>query len=217
MANITLIGPPGSGKGTQSERLVSELGIQHISTGDIFREIIKGTYKGNIPDQKIHHYMDKGLLVPDDIVVQVVMDRIGWNDCKNGYLLDGFPRTTVQAERFDDLTSLEQRLNVVISISVELEKLIQRLTGRRFCPVCGKIYNIHFSPPVVDGRCDIEGQLLQQRADDNEGTVLNRMKVYKNESEPLLEYYSKKGILLSVNGDKPAEEVFSSIMEVIKG
>lgn len=212
--NLTLIAPPGGGKGTQSEKLTTSLKIPHISTGDIFRAIAKGTYKGNLPVQEILGYMNSGKLIPDQIVVGVVKDRLSQDDCTNGYLMDGFPRTLPQAEFFSQIDD-RLKLNKVILIDVNEEKLVKRLTGRRSCPKCGKIYNIHYTPSKTEGKCDVDGSDLIQRSDDNETTVKQRMDVYKNETAPLVDYYTKMGILSKVNGEQSVEEVYKDIMKVL--
>ncbi len=213
--NIALLAPPGGGKGTQSERLIKALNIAHISTGDIFRSIVKGTYKGAFPVDEILNYMNKGLLVPDDIVVKITLERLNADDCKNGFLLDGFPRTVNQAEMFDKLAS-DKKLDFVILLEVNEEGLIKRLTGRRSCPKCGKIYNIYYTPPKKNNVCDDDGETLIMRSDDSIETVTKRLEVYKKETMPLVSYYENKGILKRVDGDKSVEEVFKQIMEVIE-
>jgi len=215
MNNIALIAPPGGGKGTQAEKIVNKLSIVHISTGDIFRSIVKGTYKGNFPLDEILYYMNKGLLVPDDIVVKITLDRLSQDDCKSGFLLDGFPRTLNQAEKFDELAG-DKALNKVILIDVNEDSLIKRLTGRRSCPKCGKIYNIYYSPPLKDNVCDVDGEKLIIRSDDQEEIVRKRLEVYKTETLPLINYYEKKKILYKIDGNKTVEEVFKQIMEVLE-
>jgi adenylate kinase len=215
MNNIALIAPPGGGKGTQAEKIVNKLGIVHISTGDIFRSIVKGTYKGNFPLDEILYYMNKGLLVRDDIVVKITLDRLSQDDCKSGFLLDGFPRTLNQAEKFDELAG-DKALNKVILIDVNEDSLIKRLTGRRSCPKCGKIYNIYYSPPLKDNVCDVDGEKLIIRSDDQEEIVRKRLEVYKTETLPLINYYEKKKILYKIDGNKTVEEVFKQIMEVLE-
>ncbi len=212
--NITLIAPPGGGKGTQSEKLTAALKIPHISTGDIFRAIVKGTYSGSFPVDEIKGYMTKGLLVPDKIVVGITQERLMQDDCRNGYLLDGFPRTLAQAEMFDSIDA-RLRLTKVILIAVNEDRLMKRLTGRRSCPKCGKIYNVFHTPPKTEGVCDLDGETLQLRSDDNPETVKKRMDVYKGETEPLAGYYRNKGILVQVDGEKTVDEVYRSIMEVV--
>jgi adenylate kinase len=218
MANIALIAPPGGGKGTQSEKLIAELKIVHISTGDIFRGIKNGTYQAsgklNVPE--IQATMQKGELIKDDIVIGVVMDRLSKPDCQNGYLLDGFPRTMAQAEAFDQLASKEKKLQTVFLLEVNEDGLIKRLTGRRTCSKCGKIYNVYYTPPKIEGKCDDDASELTLRSDDNVETVTKRLSVYKEETSPLIGYYQKKGILHRVNGDQAVGKVFSDIMEVMK-
>ncbi len=215
MINLALIAPPGGGKGTQAEKITRTLNIPHISTGDIFRSIVKGEYAGSFPVSEILNYMNRGLLVPDDIVVKITLERLGQDDCENGFLLDGFPRTLNQAEMFDKLSS-NKRLNYVILIDVEEESLIKRLTGRRSCPKCGRIYNIYFSPPLKEGLCDEDGEGLVIRNDDKEETVRKRLEVYKTDTKPLVDYYKKQNILAKVDGNKFVDEVFKQIMEVLK-
>ena len=215
MLNIVLLAPPGGGKGTQAERLTKTLNVAHISTGDIFRSIVKGNYSGSFPVSEILEYMNKGLLVPDDIVVKITLERLGKDDCKNGFLLDGFPRTLNQARMFDEFAP-DKRLSLVILIDVNEESLFKRLTGRRSCPRCGKIYNIFYSPPLKENICDEDGERLVVRKDDSEETVRKRLEVYRSDTIPLIDYYQDKGILRKIDGNKPVEEVFMQIMEVFK-
>ncbi|MGC8764638.1 MAG: adenylate kinase [Brevinematia bacterium] len=215
MINLVLIAPPGGGKGTQAEKIVKALNIAHISTGDIFRSIVKGNYAGSFPVSEILNYMNKGLLVPDDIVVKITLERLGRDDCKNGFLLDGFPRTLNQARMFDELAS-DKKLNFAILIDVNEESLVKRLTGRRSCPKCGRIYNVYYFPPRKENVCDDDGEKLVLRDDDKEETVRKRLEVYKNETIPLISYYQEKNILFRVDGNQPVEDVFRQIMEVLK-
>lgn len=208
---LVLLGPPGVGKGTQAAAIVKRYNIPHISTGDIFRANIKeGTELG----KKAKEYMDKGLLVPDEIVVSIVKDRLSKDDCKNGFLLDGFPRTIEQAEALDEeLKNMGIKLDKVVNIYADKEILIERATGRRICKKCGATYHIKFNTPKVENICDIDGGELFQRDDDNEKTVATRIEVYQKQTEPLIEYYTKKGIILNVDGTKPIDEVFETIVK----
>lgn len=215
MNNLALIAPPGAGKGTQSEKICSKLGVPHVSTGDIFRAIVKGTYIGSFPTQDILNYMNKGLLVPDSIVVGILIDRIRQDDCKKGFLLDGFPRTVAQGEIFDREAG-DRALSSVVLIEVDKESLLKRLTGRRTCPVCGKLYNVFFNPPKFENKCDEDGSPLTIRSDDNAETVKQRMEVYEKETAPLIDFYRKKKILYSVDGNRDVGDVFNQIMEVIR-
>jgi len=212
---LVLLGPPGAGKGTQASAIVKKYNIPHISTGDIFRENIKqGTELG----KKAKEYIDKGLLVPDDIVVSIVKDRILEEDCKNGFLLDGFPRTLNQGEALDDeLSQMNLKLDKVININVEKEVLIERTIGRRICKDCGATYHIKFNPPVKEGICDNCGGKLYQRDDDTQETVEKRIEVYQKQTKPLIDYYTKKGLILNVDGTKKISEIFDEIVEALEG
>lgn len=200
--NVILLGAPGAGKGTQATRLAEKYNIPHISTGDIFRENIKKQTPIGVVAKS---YIDKGQLVPDEVTVEIVKQRLSQDDCKNGYLLDGFPRNTFQAEELDKFSNVEK----VVSIDVDLTKLLKRITGRRVCP-CGESYHVDF----LGGKttCDKCGAELYQRADDNEETVKSRLSVYENQTAPLIEYYEKAGKLLVIDGDKAIDEVFSEIV-----
>ena len=208
-----LLGPPGAGKGTQAVRLVEKYGIPQISTGDIFRKNIKeGTELG----RKAQEYMNAGQLVPDELVIDLVKDRLMQDDCANGYLLDGFPRTIFQAEQLDAfLAENGQKLDAVINFEVGHDELITRLTGRRVCKKCGAGYHIKNMPPKVEGICDKCGGELEQRKDDNVETAENRIKVYKESTEPLIGYYSGTGALKNFNAEKAPEEVFNEIVKEI--
>lgn len=212
---LVLLGPPGAGKGTQASAIVKKYNIPHISTGDIFRENIKqGTELG----KRAKEYIDKGLLVPDDIVVSIVKDRILEKDCKNGFLLDGFPRTLNQGEALDDeLSQMNLKLDKVININVEKEVLIERTIGRRICKDCGATYHIKFNPPVKEGICDNCGGKLYQRDDDTQETVEKRIEVYQKQTKPLIDYYTKKGLILNVDGTKKISEIFDEIVEALEG
>ncbi len=212
--NLLIMGPPGAGKGTQAEVLVKELGIVHISTGDMFRSAIKdGTEMG----MKAKEYMDKGELVPDEVVIGMVKERIGFADCENGFLLDGFPRTVEQAQALDvSLEELNIKLDGVINIVVPEERLMARLTGRRVCKGCGASYHIIFNPPENDAVCNSCSSELYQRSDDNEESVGTRLRAYQDKTQPLIEYYKKKGYLVNVDGDQDIDQVLKSILEAFK-
>lgn len=205
-----LLGPPGAGKGTQAETIVNEFSIPHISTGDIFRKNIKeGTILGN----KAKEYMDQGKLVPDELTVELVKDRLKQDDCKNGFLLDGFPRTIYQADALETaLSSMNQKLDYVVNIIVRKELLIERAVGRRICKDCSQTYHMSFNPPSKEGICDSCGGELQQRKDDTEETVANRINVYEEQTEPLIDYYTQKGIIVNIDGEKSIKEVGKDII-----
>lgn len=207
---LLIMGPPGAGKGTQAEVLVKELQITHISTGDMFRAAIKeGTEMG----RKAKEYMDKGELVPDSVVVGMVKERLSQPDCVKGFLLDGFPRTVAQAESLDEtLKSMGILLDGVINIAVPREKLMDRLTGRRICRSCGASYHVIFNKPQVDGKCNSCSGELYQRSDDNEVAVGNRLDVYEAQTQPLIDYYSKQGLLKNINGDQDIKKVLTDVL-----
>lgn len=207
---IILLGPPGAGKGTQAAGIVEKYNIPHISTGDIFRKNIKeGTELGN----KAKEYMDQGLLVPDELTVGLVTDRISQDDCKNGFMLDGFPRNVTQARHLDEfLNEAKINLDKVINIEVDKEILVSRAVGRRICKSCGATYHVEFNPPKKEDVCDVCQGELYQRADDNEETVSKRIQVYLDETKPLVDYYSKQGIIADINGQQSIDKVFSDIV-----
>jgi adenylate kinase len=209
-----LLGPPGAGKGTQADTIVSEFSIPHISTGDIFRQNIK---EGTVLGKKAKEYMDQGLLVPDELTVDLVKDRLLKDDCKNGFLLDGFPRTIVQADALEDvLKSMNQKLDYVINIEVSPNLLIERAVGRRVCKDCGQTFHMIFNKPAKEGICDKCGGELLQRKDDTEETVKNRISVYLEQTEPLIDYYTKKGIIVNVDGEKQISEVGKEIVAKLR-
>ncbi|HHT62292.1 MAG: adenylate kinase [Bacillota bacterium] len=206
---IILLGPPGAGKGTQAETLVKKLSIPHISTGDMFRKAIK---EETTLGTKAKEYMNQGKLVPDEVTIGIVKERIAQEDCNPGFLLDGFPRTVFQAEALDViLKEMKIALDAVINIEVPKEKLIDRLTGRRVCKGCGATFHLIFNPPAEEGKCDKCGEKLFQRADDSEETVINRLNVYEKQTAPLIEYYSRQGIIKNIDGDQPIEQVLVQI------
>lgn len=211
--NIILMGPPGAGKGTQAEKLVEKLGIPHISTGDMFRKALKeGTELG----LKAKSYMDQGKLVPDEVTVGIVKERLSETDCQQGFLLDGFPRTIQQANDLEKiLEDINKDLDAVINIKVIRDVLIERLTGRRVCKTCGATYHILFNPSQENNKCDKCGGELYQRDDDTLETVGNRLDVYEAQTAPLIEYYKQKGLLKEVDGAQTMDEVFRDICAIL--
>ncbi len=210
---IIMLGAPGAGKGTQAQMIAEKFGIPHISTGDIFRANIKnGTELG----KKAKEFMDKGLLVPDELTVELLLDRVANEDCKNGYVLDGFPRTIPQADVLDsELTKLGDKVDFAINVDVPDENIVRRMSGRRACLKCGATYHIEHIPPKTEGICDKCGSELVQRQDDKPETVQNRLSVYHEQTQPLIEYYDKKNILRTVDGTKDMQEVFDSIVAIL--
>lgn len=210
---IIMLGAPGAGKGTQAKQIAAKYSIPHISTGDIFRANIKnGTELG----KKAKEYMDQGLLVPDELTCDLVMDRIAQDDAKNGFVLDGFPRTIPQAEALDAaLTKIGQAMDYAIDVDVPDENIINRMSGRRACLNCGATYHIVSIPPKKEGICDTCGNELVLREDDKPETVKKRLDVYHDQTQPLIDYYQGKGILKSVNGTQPMEKVFEDITNIL--
>lgn len=209
------MGLPGAGKGTQAERIVEKYGIPHISTGDMFRAAMKeGTELG----LKAKSFMDKGELVPDEVTIGIVRERLSKADCQKGFLLDGFPRTVPQAEALENLlVDLNREIHYVINIDVDKSILMERLTGRRICKDCGATYHLIFNPPTSEGVCDRCGGELYQRADDNEETVQNRLDVNIKQSKPLLDFYGTKGTLRTIDGQQDITKVFTDIEQLLGG
>lgn len=213
--NLVLMGLPGAGKGTQAERIVEKYGIPHISTGDMFRAAMKNETALGL---KAKSFMDQGALVPDDVTIGIVRERLSQADCQNGFLLDGFPRTVAQAEALENMLSeLGKKIDYVLNISVDRSILKDRLTGRRICKDCGATYHLIFNPPAQEGVCDRCGGELYQRADDNEETVENRLEVNIKQTQPLLDFYEDKGYLRTFDGQKEILEVFEDIDGLLKG
>jgi len=211
LLRLILLGPPGAGKGTQAVNIVKKYNIPHISTGDMFRKNIK---EGTDLGIKAKEYIDKGLLVPDDLTVAIVKDRLTENDCKEGFLLDGFPRTVNQADSLDEeLKGLSYELDNVINIEVSKDDLTQRAVGRRICKDCGATYHIDFNPSRVEKICDVCSGELIQRKDDTVETVSKRIEVYLEQTEPLIDYYEKKGILINIDGKQDINKVFEDIVK----
>lgn len=210
---IIMLGAPGAGKGTQAKRIADKYGVPHISTGDIFRANIKeGTELG----KKAKTYMDQGLLVPDELVVELVVDRIRQADCENGFVLDGFPRTIPQAEALDEaLKNIGETMDYAINVDVPDENIISRMSGRRACVECGATYHIVTIPTKVEGICDVCGSKLVLREDDKPETVKKRLEVYHAQTQPLIEYYQKQGILRTVDGTQLMDAVFDAIVEIL--
>lgn len=210
---IIMLGAPGAGKGTQAKMIAEKYGLPHISTGDIFRANIKnGTELG----KEAKEYMDKGLLVPDELTVRLLLDCVAQDDCKNGYVLDGFPRTIPQAEVLDEkLSELGEKVDYAINVDVPDENIVNRMSGRRACLNCGATYHIVSIPPKKEGICDVCGSELVLRDDDKPETVQNRLKVYHEQTQPLIDFYEKKGVLRSVDGTLPMEEVFTAITKIL--
>lgn len=211
---LILMGLPGAGKGTQAEKINEKYGIPHISTGDMFRLAIKeGTELG----QKAKEYMDQGALVPDDVTVGIVKERLGKDDCKEGFLLDGFPRTVAQAKSLQTLLKeMDKSIDYVLHVDVPEDDLVERLAGRRICPTCGATYHVMYNPPQKEGICDNEGSKLIQREDDQAETVKNRLNVNLEQMKPLLDFYHDKGYLVKIDGDQQIDQVFKDIQSTIE-
>ncbi len=210
---LVMLGAPGAGKGTQANMIAEKYGIPHISTGDIFRANIK---EGTDLGKEAKSYMDKGELVPDELTVRLLLDRVSKDDCKDGYVLDGFPRTIPQAEVLEkELEKNGDRIDKAVNVDVPDENIVNRMSGRRACLKCGATYHIVHIPPKKEGICDNCGSELVQRDDDKEGTVKNRLKVYHEQTAPLIEFYSSRNVLETVDGTKPSEDVFANICSIL--
>ena len=210
---IIMLGAPGAGKGTQAKKIAAKYGIPHISTGDIFRANIKNNKKKK---KKAKTYMDQGLLVPDELTVDLVIDRVGQEDCANGYILDGFPRTIPQAESLDAaLAKMGQKVDFAVNVEVPDENIVNRMSGRRACVGCGATYHVQFNAPKTEGICDTCGEKLILRPDDEPETVLKRLSVYHDQTQPLIDYYAKAGVLKEVDGTLDMEDVFQAIVDVL--
>jgi len=211
---LVFLGAPGAGKGTQAKRLVEKYGIPQISTGDLLRAAVAA---GTALGKEAKSYMDRGELVPDSVVLGMVKERLSQDDCKKGFILDGFPRNVAQAESLDKmLAEMNMPLDIALNLDVPFDDLMKRLTGRRTCKSCGQMYNVYYSPSKVEGKCDKCGGELFQRDDDKEETIKKRLDVYRAQTEPLIDYYSKKGILKSVSGTGSIDEIFNSICAILE-
>lgn len=212
---IILLGPPGAGKGTQAAKIVNHFHIPHISTGQMFRKIIKERTPLGLAAME---YIDQGLLVPDALTLEIVNDRLAQGDCAEGFMLDGFPRTVTQARALDEeLEAKGTLLDKVLNIEVRNDFLIERITGRRVCKDCGENYHISFNPPKIENKCDVCGGELIHRADDQEETVKKRLEVYNNQTKPLIDYYSAKGLNYTIDGEQSIKKVFEDIKKILQG
>ena len=210
---IVMLGAPGAGKGTQAKMIAEEYGIPHVSTGDIFRANVSGGTQLGMEAKK---YMDQGLLVPDELTVKILLDRVAREDCAGGYVLDGFPRTIPQAQVLDDaLEKLGERIDYAIDVDVPDENIVRRMSGRRACLKCGATYHVEHIPPKKEGVCDACGSELVLRDDDRAQTVSNRLKVYHEQTQPLIEYYANEGILKTVDGTMDMMDVFGAIKDIL--
>lgn len=212
---IIMLGAPGAGKGTQAKMIAGKYGIPHISTGDIFRANIKDQTELGMEAKK---YMDQGLLVPDELTVKILLDRVAKDDCRNGYVLDGFPRTIPQAQVLDKaVEELNESIDFAVNVDVKDENIIKRMSGRRACLKCGATYHIEHIPPKQEGICDSCGSELVLRDDDKPETVKKRLSVYHEQTQPLIDYYNKKGILREVDGSQDMNDVFNAIVAILDG
>ncbi len=213
--NLLIIGAPGAGKGTMSELITRNFDVVHVSTGDMLREAVRnGTEVG----RKAQEYMNKGELVPDSIIHDIIAERLSADDMKNGFLFDGYPRTKAQAEDLDDiLNTLKMKIDGVIVLDIADETLTKRITGRRICKNCGEIYNIYFGAPKVEGICDKCGSPLTQRKDDNVESLVTRLEAYHASTKPVIDYYEEKGVVKKVDADQAIDKVFDDIQTILKG
>lgn len=212
---ILFLGPPGAGKGTQCQRLAAHLHLPHLSSGDLLREAVK---TGTVAGIRAKSFMDQGVLVPDEVLIAMFRDKLSAPECAKGFILDGFPRNVPQAEALDKLLDeLKKQLNVVIDLEVDEKLLTERITGRRSCPnkACNAVYHVKFKAPKKDDVCDLCGTALVQRSDDKEELVAARLKTYKEQTEPLIAYYSKRGTLKEVNGDGDPNQIFEALLKAI--
>ncbi|ENQ3108169.1 adenylate kinase [Bacillus sp. NPDC077411] len=213
--NLILMGLPGAGKGTQAEKIVAKYNIPHISTGDMFRAAMKDETELGLQAKS---FIDKGALVPDEVTIGIVRERLSQEDCVKGFLLDGFPRTVAQASALEEIMKdLGKKINYVLNINVDSGLLLKRLTGRRICKECGATYHLEFNPPAKEGVCDKCGGELYQRSDDNEETVANRLEVNIKQTKPLLDFYEELGYLKSINGEQDIDKVFADVDLLIGG
>jgi adenylate kinase len=211
---IVIFGPPGAGKGTQAKFISEEFNVPHISTGDILRENVR---EGTALGKKAKAYMDKGALVPDELLIDIIKERLRKPDTRRGFLLDGYPRTLAQAKALDAiLDDINKNLDAVVNVDVSANELVRRLAGRMTCRTCQASYHIKSNPPKVPGICDQCGGELYQRADDTEAAIKNRIEVYKKQTQPLIDYYKKKGLLIDIDGEREIDEVRSDIMKALE-
>ncbi|MFO7703197.1 MAG: adenylate kinase [Psychroflexus maritimus] len=211
MINLLIMGKPGAGKGTQAKKILDHFNLTHISTGEIYREEIK---KGSYIGQEAKKYLDQGNLVPDKMTNDIVRAVLSTTEFENGFMLDGYPRTIAQAKALDEMLNKRNiRLTAVINVDVDDDIISDRMSGRRVCSNCGETYHLEYHPPKIDGVCDVCGHQLIQRPDDLKESVLNRLKIYKNKTQPLLDYYEKKDLLLVIDGEKSSDQVFDDILK----
>jgi len=211
--NLILLGPPGAGKGTQAQKIIESYGIPQISTGDILRQAVR---EGTPLGEEAKSFMEKGKLVPDNVVIRIIEERLKANDCNSGFILDGFPRTVAQAEALEEiLLSNGRRIDHVLNIEVDNEELVRRLTGRRTCRNCGMMFHILFHPPAKEGICDRCGGILYQRDDDREETIRTRLREYDRQTLPLIDYYKQKKLLRSIDGFGSEDKIFERIKRIL--